>query len=145
MTNTKCNDAIGNTKRTYYDVNTNQHYFMDYNDKTKTTMLHTAPAYYNAEDDEHVIDFSEKVALTVQEFNNKFYAELKEKNIEIGSNFWSPETGDVFWNEYYKKLVRRAKATARSASASASAKRRQIQKHITRTKNRFNKHIGEDL
>ena len=50
-------------KRTHYDTETNQHYFMDYSKKHKTTLVHTAPAYYNPSDDDTVIDFDEKIAL----------------------------------------------------------------------------------
>jgi len=53
-----------NKKKTYYDTETNQHYFMDYSKVAKTTVLFTAPAYYNAEDDEDVVDFAEKVEVT---------------------------------------------------------------------------------
>jgi hypothetical protein len=50
-------------KRTHYDTETNQHYFMDYSKAYKTTLVHTAPSYYNPSDDDTVIDFDEKIAL----------------------------------------------------------------------------------
>ena len=68
-------------KRTHYDTETNQFYFMDYSKRHKTTLVHTAPAYYNPSDDERVIDFDEKTALIDTRLNDnpKKYKELLRK------------------------------------------------------------------
>jgi hypothetical protein len=83
-------------KRTHYDSMTNQFYFMDYSKRHKTTLLHTAPAYYNPSDDERVIDFDEKTAC-------------------IDTFLYTNIQSDVFKEKKYKELLRKCKALVRSS------------------------------
>ena len=87
-------------KKTYYDTETNQHYFMDYSKVAKTTVLFTAPAYYNAEDDEDVVDFAEKVEVQYYLLDNNY-------SDNMGTQILSPTA--------LKRLIRKCTAVAHSS------------------------------
>ena len=105
-------------KRTYYDSETNQHYFMDYNSKyAKAQVLFTAPAYYNTEDDETVIDFEAKTEVMYYLLNNNYSAVMEARS---DTAIVSPTT--------LKRLTRKCRALVRATvpSAKASAKLNQM-------------------